>query len=365
VSLYRLIRDPAADLRPADLLPADQPLKPWPPLRRWRFNAGLRALVFWGLMLGVVMTAGTVVVITALASGVLDGLDGSATQSDLAEQLVDGVSMNWLMAIELVAAIVAYLVLTAGMEGRGWPMELSWRRIGGALKGMALGIVAISLVVGLLAAAGCYRIEGFNWDYSPWRALFTVGLVAGVAEELMFRGALFRLLEDTFGSLAAIIASSAVFGLIHIGNPDGTLLGGVGIAIEALIFPAIYMATRSLWWLMGLHFAWNVAQGPIWGSVVSGTGQVESWVVAEWSGPEWLTGGAFGIEASVVAMAVLGVFSLWLLARVHGDIGFVRPTWRRRRLLEAAQAESAPSPWPGPGPAPAAPAPPGPAGGIV
>jgi membrane protease YdiL (CAAX protease family) len=330
--LYAWIYDPVSRPRAADLLPHDQPFKPWPPVRRWRFNAGLRALAFWGLFGGAMLAAGMVVVMAVLAGGGVDLLAGSQAA---AQDLVEGMPLIAMVAAELVAAVAAYAVLARGMERRRRPLELAWRRAGGAWRGAALGFAAIGLVVGVLALLGCYRVVGFNAAYSPWADLFTLGLTAGVAEELMFRGAVFRLLEDTFGSAWAIAADCLVFGLIHLGNADATWLGGFGIAVESLVFPGVYMATRSLWWTMGLHFAWNVAQGPVFGSVVSGSGAANSWLVAQWTGPEWLTGGAFGIEASVVSMALLGGFGAWLVWRVHRSGNFVRPSWRRRRLLAA------------------------------
>ncbi|MDR1513576.1 MAG: CPBP family intramembrane metalloprotease, partial [Propionibacteriaceae bacterium] len=318
MGLYEWIHDPAAEIRASDLLPDDQPPKPWPPVRRWRFNAGLRALVFFGVFVAVTLVAG---VVMGAVVGAGDGVDGDPGGG--VDGLLARVPWTAIMAVELVAAVVAYAVLAWGMEGRRRPVELAWPRAVDALKGAAVGFLAISLAVGVLALLGSYRIEGFNSGYSPWADLFGAGLVAAVAEEIMFRGVMFRLLEGTFGSAWAIVADCLVFGLVHVGNSGGTLLGGIGVAVESLAVPALYLATRSLWWAMGLHFAWNVAQGPIWGSVVSGSGAASSMVTARWTGPEWLTGGAFGIEASVVTMALFGGFGAWLLWRARKQGLFV------------------------------------------
>ncbi|MDR2565568.1 MAG: CPBP family intramembrane metalloprotease [Bifidobacteriaceae bacterium] len=335
--LYRLIYDPTSRLREADLLPVDEPFKPYPPVHRVRFNAGLRLAVFIGAAMAVLVVAGLGVGVFFVAASF--GSDSAGSSEDALRGLVSNPILA--VSLELAAAIVGYMVLASAQEGRRWPVELAWRRAGGLLKGMALGFVAISVTVGLLALLGAYRIVGFNGAYSPWLDLLTLGVGAAVAEELLFRGVVFRLLEDTFGTILALAASSVVFGAVHLTNPDGSLLGAAGIAIEAVCLPAVYIATRSLWWSIGLHFAWNVTEGPIWGSIVSGTGEANSWLRAEWSGPEWLTGGAFGIEGSAALMVVMGALNAWLLVMAARSKSFVAPTWtRRRRLVERAASAS-------------------------
>jgi hypothetical protein len=165
-----------------------------------------------------------------------------------------------------------------------------------------------------------------------------MGFVAGIAEELIFRGVGFRILEDVLGSWAALGISTLIFGAIHLTNQDATLNGGLGIAIEALILPVLYLYTRSLWWTIGAHFAWNVTEGMIYGSIVSGTGRTPGWIQAQWLGPDWLTGGAFGIEGSVVLMAVAGAGSIALLILFARKAKLVSPSWVRRKALREQSA---------------------------
>jgi hypothetical protein len=91
---------------------------------------------------------------------------------------------------------------------------------------------------------------------------------------------------------------------------------------------AAYLLTGRLWLSMGIHFAWNLTQGSIFDAAVSGqsaTGLLRSTL----QGPELLTGGAFGAEASVVAMAVCGLFGAYLVWRAWRAGKFVRPIWLR------------------------------------
>jgi hypothetical protein len=166
-------------------------------------------------------------------------------------------------------------------------------------------------------------------------ALIGPALFAAVSEELVFRGILFRWIEDFGGSWFALLATSAFFGAAHLHNPNASAIAAVGIAFEAgIMLGAAYMLTRSLWFPMGLHAAWNFAQGEIWDIPVSGT-KSHGLVDAQLSGPPLLTGNGFGLEASLIAMVVATCFGVWLLwlAIRKGEI--MQPHWIRRRRERA------------------------------
>ena len=107
-----------------------------------------------------------------------------------------------------------------------------------------------------------------------------------MVEEIAFRGVLLRITEEALGTWLALALSAAVFGAIHIFNPDATVVGGVFIAIEAGIFiGTLYILTRRLWVPLGLHAAWNFTQGGIFGIPVSGSGASAGLLSAEPIGP--------------------------------------------------------------------------------
>ncbi|WP_137158311.1 CPBP family intramembrane glutamic endopeptidase [Rhizobium sp. FKL33] len=168
--------------------------------------------------------------------------------------------------------------------------------------GAAIGAGLITACVVALAALGMYRAEGLN----PLAFLLpaaSMALSAGIFEELFFRGVLFRSIEDLFGSWIAVAASSLVFGLVHLLNPAGTLAGAVYISIEAgLLLAAAYLITRRLWIGIGLHMAWNYTLSGIFSGIVSGGDSDPGLIKAVITGPELLTGGAFGLESSVFAL---------------------------------------------------------------
>jgi membrane protease YdiL (CAAX protease family) len=238
---------------------------------------------------------------------------------------------------QLVAAVIAYALLTFLMEARVWPYEIAPRRLLGLLRGLVVGFVLVSACIGILAALGMYRISEVHPGYNPWFDLLTAGVVAAISEEIVFRGILFRLVEEGLGTWGAVAISALVFGLVHLQNANSSLWGAVAIAIEAgVLLAAVYVVTRSLWWCIGLHFAWNIAEGPLWGSAVSGTTRFDTWLIPSWSGPDILTGGAFGIEGSILPVVLCGAVSAALLVWAARKGHIVAPIWARKKKLEGA-----------------------------
>lgn len=228
-----------------------------------------------------------------------------------------------------VLPLLAYLLLVKLVERR--PVtELAPRKlVSGGLAGVVAGVVLFSAVVGVLWLLGSYRVIGTNPDATWLPALLAAGLGAGIGEEIMFRGVLFRIVEEGLGTWWALLISALFFGLVHMGNPGATLWSSVAIAIEAgLLFGMVYHLTRSLPICMGLHAAWNFAQGTIYGIPVSGA-RADGWLVSTRSGPDWLSGGVFGAEASVIALGLCSLCSLALVMVALRRHSIVPPTWRR------------------------------------
>ncbi|WP_329741546.1 type II CAAX endopeptidase family protein [Dyella sp. A6] len=227
-------------------------------------------------------------------------------------------------------ALLAYLVLVKLVERR--PMtELAPRRlVPDSLRGIAAGTLLLTAIVGVLWLLGSYHVVGFN-PHAAWLpALLMVGISAGISEELIFRGALFRIVEEGQGTWVALLVSALFFGFAHTFNPGATAWSSMAIAIEAgVLFGLVYHVTRSLAVCMGLHAAWNFCEGTLYGSPVSGL-KANGWLVSTRTGPDWLSGGVFGIEASVVALALCIACSIALLLLALRRHSIVAPAWRRR-----------------------------------
>lgn len=207
--------------------------------------------------------------------------------------------------------------------------------LAGAGRGLVIGTLGafglMSLIVAVAAILGVYRITGWgglsNWVF----VLFAGGISAGFVEELIFRGILFRWLEEFGGSWVALLLTSAIFGLAHIANDGATWFSSFAIAMEAgLLLGGAYMLTRSLWMPIGLHFGWNITQGLIWDVPVSGY-EADGIVAAELSGNPLLSGGAFGLEASLIALIIATFFGVWLIKLAIDRGQLMRPMWSRRK----------------------------------
>lgn len=196
------------------------------------------------------------------------------------------------------------------------------------LAGLAIGALLFSLVVAVIALLGGYQVVGTR-PASVLYPIIGLSIVSGVTEEIMLRGLFFRIIENWLGSWVALVLSAALFGALHLGNPNATLVAGGAIAIEAgVMLAAIYMVTRRLWAAIGVHVAWNFTQGGVYGIPVSGF-DVQGLLVPRITGPELLTGGDFGAEASLPAMLICTAFGITLLVIAARRGQVKQPYWRR------------------------------------
>ena len=249
----------------------------------------------------------------------------------------------WALARNLGKVPVALLSLFIA-SGLGWAAYALYTRWvehrgasefgrGGALKELAAGLLigagVFVATVGVIALFGGYRITGTRSDLSILVVPFCVSFAAAVIEEILFRGVIFRLLEESLGTWIALAISSALFGLGHLASPHATVFATLAIALEAgVMLGAAYVLTRRLWLAIGIHAAWNFTQAGIFSVPTSGI-PMNGVFVGSLSGPAWLSGGEFGAEASVVAVLLCSVVSVALLVLAHCRGRLIAPFWRR------------------------------------
>jgi hypothetical protein len=232
--------------------------------------------------------------------------------------------------LALMAGLVGvYALLVRLFEGR-WPRELALRpgaRLFGL--GLAIGVALFCAVYAILTLLGVADWRGFN-GFSGLPSMLLLAIVGGVGEELIFRGVVFRLLEESAGTLVALALSAGLFGLMHAGNPGSTAVSTLAIALEAgLLLAGAYAWSRSLWLPIGIHIAWNFTEGGVFGAPVSG-GKAEGLfgVALSKTASPLITGGAFGPEASLVAIAVCLALAAVFLAAAHRAGAWRPPTFR-------------------------------------
>ncbi|WP_309661983.1 type II CAAX endopeptidase family protein [Sphingomonas sp.] len=234
---------------------------------------------------------------------------------------------NYALAILILVPLYICVISRLGDPKRNDFRDPKWLRH--LLLGLAGGTAIFSVAVAVAGALGIYRIVGVGSLNGLLAALMVPTVGAAVTEELLFRGILFRWIEQFGGSWMALALTSILFGAAHLRNPNASFIAAGGIAIEAgIMLGAAYMLTRSLWLPMGLHAAWNFTQGEIYDIPVSGT-KVEGLVDARLSGNPLLTGNGFGLEASIIAIGVATLFGFWLL-RLAVQKGEVKgPSWAK------------------------------------
>lgn len=190
-----------------------------------------------------------------------------------------------------------------GRLDRRWPIEFL---LGGLMGGLLMIVPAL-----MLAIAGLVR---FDLSHISLGALVAGALLmAGVAlaEELLFRGVLFQRLIAGVGAWPAQVLIALLFVLTHLNNPGmqgaTKIWAGCNIFLASILFGLAFLRTRSLAMPIGLHFMANTVQGVILGFGVSGEAEQGLLAPTFGSAPTWLTGGAFGLEASLPGLLTLVV----------------------------------------------------------
>jgi len=224
--------------------------------------------------------------------------------------------LHWPPLLAALLGLGGYLLYVRRIERRqatelalaGWGRE--------ALTGAALGTLLFLVALGLIAAAGNYHVSGIG----SWQAVaksVTEMLFVATVEEVLFRAVLFRIPERSIGTWPALILSSAIFALAHLPNHDITVLALATTALAGVLFTGAYLVTRRLWLPIGLHFAWNFVSSGVLSLPTSGN-PARGLLQGSLSGPEWLTGGAYGVEGSLVTLVLFAGASALLLRRAAG-----------------------------------------------
>ena len=204
---------------------------------------------------------------------------------------------------------------TLGFVKKGSLVEL--------VKGLTVGFLLFSLVALLMLLSGTGSFEWGQMTLEPFLyilILLPLWMIQGGAEELVTRAWLLPVVVKNTNLPIGLLTSSLLFALLHLGNPDIGILPILNIALFGLFASLYLLRTDNIWGIIGLHAAWNFTQGNIYGFSVSGTG-VDAAVLnfIPKTDLSWLTGGAFGAEASVFSSFNLLLTVLYLLFRMKKD----------------------------------------------
>jgi len=269
-----------------------------------RLRAGWRILIF--IVFFILMSR--------ILSNVCLGIVGDLDKKESAYWVFRGI-------VVIVASSLVVWVVRKYFDKKTF-ISLGLRLDSLAIKDFFVGLVISGLMIGtifiIFLISGLLEIKEISWSGSGISAVFEIilwffgiGLAVGWSEELAFRGYLLQNMKDGMGLFWAVLISCILYGLLHMSNPNSTLLSGVLIAVFGFLRIFGWLRTGQLWLSMGMHAGWDFFQGPILGFTVSGM-NTESLIKHTTSGPNWITGGSFGPEAGTVVLPVI-IFGLILM----------------------------------------------------
>jgi membrane protease YdiL (CAAX protease family) len=278
-----------------------------------RLRSGWRVLIFVLLLVLISLVLGYAVRLVVAVEPQL-GPGGSV------EQFVQNVVFRLLI---LIPAVVAGLICNRWLEGLPWRALGLWFHSGwwrDLLVGSIIGVASLAVAAGIATAGG-----GLSFAISGRDAIVQVGqtlifsallfVLAALAEEALFRGYPLQTLTRAKFAWLAVFLTSVPFAAVHLQNPNvaagftfiNTALAGVWLAVA-------YLRTRTLWFPLGVHWAWNWALGSLFGLPVSGITNLAPSPLLHGTdlGPAWLTGGSYGIEGGLACTVTLILSTIFI-----------------------------------------------------
>lgn len=282
-----------------------------------RLRSGWRFLIFFTALLALVPLLREA---TAQAKSFFYDSAGAGTESFIASGygfIVQGVLLTVIATF--TGWLCGRLLESLPLSALGWTLHSGWMR--DLLLGTLVGATSLLFAVCLIVVSGGYRFA-FNSLAPPSAILYTllfsmiVFVIGAAGEEAMFRGYALQTLLRSHTVLLAALPASVFFAVGHLANPNvaagwtflNTLLAGIWLAVA-------YWRTRSLWFPLGVHWAWNWTMAAVLGTPVSGITNLtpQPLLRATETGADWFTGGAYGIEggAACAIVLILSTVLIW------------------------------------------------------
>ncbi|MEO5887022.1 MAG: type II CAAX endopeptidase family protein [Anaerolineales bacterium] len=261
-----------------------------------RLRAGWRLLIqtITFILFGVIMS-----IVAALV-----GFDfGNVQAATIFEQVLN-----------IVAVTVSVYVARRWLDKKSFEslgLKLNQQALVDVLTGIGIAFVQMGFIYVIMLGFNWLTFEGFAWEFDPINEViagvltfFVVFLFVGWNEELLSRGYHLQTIASGINLFWGVIISSAVFGLLHLGNPNATWVSAAGIFFAGVYLAYGYIRTKQLWLPIGLHIGWNFCEGVVFGFPVSGL-DIYALTRIQVTGPEIWTGGAFGPEAGLIVLPSL------------------------------------------------------------
>ena len=231
-------------------------------------------------------------------------------------------------ALSLFALFLLYRLYAQWIEKRK-AVEISGPK---SLQELGSGILIsfglVGFMIFLLVLLRYYRIDRLDSPGILVDAFVFFGMGACV-QVLAFRLVLYRLTEELLGSWLAFVLIAIIFSVFHLGNPEAGVWSTASLILGDVLLFAAFIFTRRIWLVWGIHWGWNFFQDGVFGMPNSGVTELVSWIQPVIQGPEWITGGGFGIETSYIAIFLSLVLGLVILKVAVDKSQIVSPIWKR------------------------------------
>lgn len=294
-----------------------------------------RLRFFWRLVVYLILVAG-LTELFSLAARFFSDASGGFGGNIPAIRVINGLII--LLALLGAGLLAAWRLDRRAFADFGFHLNRRWWTDLGF--GLVLGAMLMGLIFLAELALGWIQIQGMqvnqypDWSFAAWTVSNAVFFICvGIYEEFVTRGYLLRNLAEGLrigriqpktALLIAYLVSSSIFGFLHLGNPNASLISTLNLVLAGIFLGLGYVLTGELALSIGLHITWNFFQGPVFGFPVSGSDSAASLFGIQQLGPDWATGGAFGPEAGVIGLAAMLLGSLLILLWVRTNHGSIR-----------------------------------------
>ena len=285
---------------------------------QYELRSGWKFLLYCVILVVLFVVTG---VIVSLAAAFIDPAWLLASPTDARFLTLNAI----VLFIRSMGAVLfmAWFVDRVPLRVFGITFHDRWLRDFGLGLAVAGGMVAVFLVAGVLL--GVVEI-GFSTSAATLPAIVGTLMMLALAafnEELVFRGYPFQILLKGIGPWPTIVLISSIFAVVHLTNPGASILSTLNTAIAGVFLSLAYLKTRSIWFPYGVHFAWNMGTAVVLGVPVSGI-DTASLLETQLRGPEFISGGIYGPENSILGTFVFLAGSIVILrmrsARVSPEV---------------------------------------------
>lgn len=194
----------------------------------------------------------------------------------------------------------------------------------GALKdfllGWGIGAAMLTTCVLLMWGFGAIQVTSFQFSANlvgEFLILVLAWSIQGTTEELLTRGWMFSSLSAKHNIPVGILVSSLFFTFLHLGNDGLSLIPLLDLTLFAILACLVMLKTGNLWVISGIHAAWNCFQGNFFAFPVSGSQAGQAFISVNTAGPDWLSGGAFGVEGSIISLLIQAGIITWLVYELY------------------------------------------------